>query len=197
MELRTKLNEETERIGAPGMHEKLKKLDPITASRLKFNDKQRIQRALEIIELTGKTMSSLLKNRPALELPFDILPISLEPSDRSILHRRIAQRFDSMLNSRDGGLIREVEKLHARGDLHLGLPSMRCVGYRQTWEYIDGQYNYQELCKRGVSATRQLAKKQLTWLRSVPKRIIVDCLRRNASDLVLEALKNVLKRQKI
>ncbi|HWW06696.1 tRNA (adenosine(37)-N6)-dimethylallyltransferase MiaA [Collimonas sp.] len=199
-QLRARLDAEAALIGVPGMHAKLAQLDPITAARLKPNDSQRIQRALEIIELSGQTMSSLLTDRPAPELPFDILPIALEPSDRSVLHERIARRFDLMLDLqsgglKSGGLIREVEELRARGDLHLGLPSMRCVGYRQTWEYLDGQYGYQELREKGIAATRQLAKRQLTWLRSMPERIVIDCIGDHVSESVLETVAAALKQR--
>lgn len=183
--LRARLDAETAIIGVAGMHAKLASLDPVTAERLKPNDRQRIQRALEIITLSGQPMSSLLTNKTASDLPFDLLPIALEPSDRHVLHDRIAQRFDLMLkpnNSR--GLITEVEALRARGDLHLNLPSMRCVGYRQVWEYLDGHYDYHTLRERGIVATRQLAKRQLTWLRSMPERIIVDCINQHATDSV-------------
>jgi tRNA dimethylallyltransferase len=183
--LRKKLDEEAARIGSPAMHEKLAALDPVTAARLKPNDAQRIQRALEVIALTGQPMSSLLAKLPKTELPFTLLPIALEPSDRSVLHARIAARFDAMLDSR-GGLLAEVEGLRARGDLHLGLPSMRCVGYRQAWEYLDGAYDLPTLREKGVAATRQLAKRQLTWLRSMPQRIVIDCLTTDASDQVLQ-----------
>ncbi|MBC7488862.1 MAG: tRNA (adenosine(37)-N6)-dimethylallyltransferase MiaA [Glaciimonas sp.] len=186
--LRAKLNAEAVQIGVPGMHAKLALLDPITAKRLKPNDSQRIQRALEIIALSGQKMSSLLNNIPAPEFPFDILPIALEPSDRSILHRRIEQRFDLMLDSKDGGLIAEVESLRARGDLHLGLPSMRCVGYRQTWEYLDGLYNFNDMREKSIAATRQLAKRQLTWLRTMPDRIIIDCIGKKVVQTVLNAV---------
>ena len=129
-EIRAKLDEEAAQIGWPGMHARLANLDPVTADRLKPNDAQRIQRALEIIELTGKPLSKLHSGQPAQALPFNIIPIALEPSDRSKLHERIALRFDQML--KDDQLIEEVIKLRKRGDLHPGMPSMRCVGYRQT-----------------------------------------------------------------
>lgn len=174
--IRATIDEEAARIGMPAMHAKLATLDPETAARLKPNDSQRIQRALEIIALTGQPMSALLGKAPKVDLPFDLLPISLEPSDRSVLHARIAQRFDAMLNDKQGGLLKEVETLRARGDLHPGLPSMRCVGYRQVWEYLDGMVNWETLREKGFAATRQLAKRQLTWLRSLPDRIIVDCV---------------------
>ena len=182
--VRARLDEEAASIGWPGMHEKLAKLDPETAARLKPNDAQRIQRALEIIELSGQPMSHLLAQRPPTELPFELLPIALEPSDRSILHARIAARFDAMLQG--GALMHEVESLRARGDLHLGLPSMRCVGYRQTWEYLDGDFDLKTLRDKGIAATRQLAKRQLTWLRAMPERIVVDCLAPDAPTTVLQ-----------
>lgn len=187
-ELRARLDAEAALIGVPAMHAKLALLDPVTAARLKPNDSQRIQRALEIIELSGQTMSSLLTNKPPPQLPFEVLPLALEPSDRSVLHSRIAQRFDLMLDNRDGGLIAEVESLRARGDLHPGLPSMRCVGYRQAWEYLDGHYDFAEMREKGIAATRQLAKRQLTWLRSMPERIVIDCIGNTVANTVLETV---------
>ncbi|HVL74739.1 MAG TPA: tRNA (adenosine(37)-N6)-dimethylallyltransferase MiaA, partial [Noviherbaspirillum sp.] len=138
--LRARLDEEAERFGVPALHARLAELDPLTAARLKPNDSQRIQRALEIQMLTGRPMSALLAQAPKPALPFDLLPISLEPSDRTVLHERIGRRFDAMLAA-PLSLLDEVEGLRARGDLHLGLPSMRCVGYRQAWEYLDGLYD--------------------------------------------------------
>ncbi len=184
--LRAELDAEAALIGSPAMHAKLEKLDPVTFARLKPNDSQRIQRALEIIALTGQPMSALLAQAPKSELPFDLLPIALEPSDRSVLHARIATRFDNMLQ--DGGLINEVKALRARGDLHLGLPSMRCVGYRQSWEYLDGDYGLAELREKGIVATRQLAKRQLTWLRSMPDRHVIDCLAPDAASSILRKI---------
>ena len=180
--IRAALDAEEAQHGTPAMHAQLARIDPITAARLKPNDSQRIQRALEIHMLTGQPMSALLAKAPKTDLPFDVLPIALEPSERSVLHARIAARFDAMLEN--DGLIAEVEALRARGDLHLGLPSMRCVGYRQTWEYLDGEYGFDELRERGVAATRQLAKRQLTWLRSMPKRRVIDCLAPDAAQQI-------------
>jgi tRNA dimethylallyltransferase len=188
-ELRARLDLVAAKIGIPAMHARLAALDPETGARLKPNDSQRVQRALEIIELTGQPMSQLLAKAPKTDLPFDILPLSLEPSDRSVLHARIASRFDAMLESVSGGLIDEVEALRSRGDLHLGLPSMRCVGYRQTWEYLDGAYDHNALREKGIAATRQLAKRQLTWLRSMPDRIVIDCVRPDFTALVLDRVK--------
>jgi tRNA dimethylallyltransferase len=184
-ELRAQLDREAAVVGIPAMHARLAALDPETAARLKPNDSQRIQRALEIIELTGQPMSELLAKAPKTDLPFDLLPISLEPSDRSVLHARIADRFDAMLSA-TGGLIEEVQSLRSRGDLHLGLPSMRCVGYRQTWEFLDGDYDCGALREKGIAATRQLAKRQLTWLRSMTDRIVVDCVRPDYTAVIME-----------
>lgn len=184
--IRTQLDAEEAELGTPALHARLAAIDPVTAARLKPNDSQRIQRALEIYLLTGQPMSSLLEKAPKTTLPFTLLPIALEPSDRSVLHKRIAARFDAML--KDGGLIDEVKTLRARGDLHLGLPSMRCVGYRQTWEYLDGLYGLTELREKGIAATRQLAKRQITWLRAMPERHGVDCLAPDAPAQVLREI---------
>jgi tRNA dimethylallyltransferase len=175
--LRAELEEEAARVGWPAMHARLALLDPETAARLAPADAQRIQRALEICALSGRPMSELLALREKTELQFELLSFALEPSDRAVLHERIARRFDIMLEeSADGSLITEVEALRRRGDLHPGLPAMRCVGYRQAWEYLDGTINYQTMRETGIIATRQLAKRQLTWLRSMPQRVVLDCL---------------------
>jgi tRNA dimethylallyltransferase len=131
-------------------------------------------------------MSELLTGRGKLELPFDLVSYALEPSDRSVLHARIALRFDQMLGERDDeGLVAEVARLRARGDLSLALPSMRCVGYRQAWEYLDGQITRDALRETGIIATRQLAKRQITWLRAMPERIVIDCLGKDPSGELL------------
>lgn len=175
--VRDRIEADAAAIGWPAMHERLRAVDPVTAERLKPNDAQRINRALEIHELSGKPMSALLTGRPRLELPFELVSYALEPSDRAVLHARIAARFDAMLGTRDDeGLVAEVARLRARGDLNLSLPSMRCVGYRQTWEYLDGTIPRDELRETGIAATRQLCKRQLTWLRAMPERMIIDCL---------------------
>jgi len=179
--IRARLDAEAAQLSVPALHARLAQLDPATASRLKPNDSQRIQRALEIIELTGQPMSALLSAKPVPDLPFALLPLALEPSDRSVLHERIARRFDAMLDDDEHGLLAEVEALRRRGDLHPGLPSMRCVGYRQAWEYLDGAYDRKALRDKGIAATRQLAKRQLTWLRSMADRIVIDCLASDAA----------------
>jgi tRNA dimethylallyltransferase len=193
-QLRAEIEAEAARIGWPGMHEKLRALDPVTADRLAPNDAQRINRALEITQLAGRPMSELLSGRGKLDLPFDLVSFALEPSDRSVLHARIATRFDQMLGrSDDSGIVAEVAGLRARGDLHPGLPSMRCVGYRQAWDYLDGTIDRAALRETGIIATRQLAKRQLTWLRSMPERIVIDCL---AGDPAVEMLKQLAAKQR-
>ena len=189
--LRAALDRDIAAHGIQALHARLAVLDPITAARLKPADSQRIQRAMEIITLTGQPMSSLLARAPKIALPFTLLPIALEPCERSVLHQRIADRFDQMLQAQPG-LLDEVRALRARGDLHAGLPSMRCVGYRQAWDYLEGSMDLATLREQGMAATRQLAKRQLTWLRSMPDRISVDCLAPDAADQVLQQVKAAL-----
>ena len=187
-QIRAELDAEIALHGAPALHARLATLDPITAARLKPNDTQRLQRAMEIIALTGQPMSALLAKAEKVELPFDLHSFALEPSDRSVLHQRIVDRFDQMLNARPG-LLEEVRTLRARGDLQAGLPSMRCVGYRQAWEYLDGEGDLPAMREKGIIATRQLAKRQLTWLRSMDDRFSIDCLAPDAASQVLEQVK--------
>jgi tRNA dimethylallyltransferase len=186
--LRAQIDMEIARHGIIALHERLRALDPVTAERLKPTDTQRVQRALEVILLTGQPMSALLAKSAPPELPFMLLPIALEPSDRSVLHARIAERFDKMLAARPG-LLDEVQALRARGDLHLGLPSIRCVGYRQAWDHLDGRISAAELREQGIAATRQLAKRQLTWLRGMDDRIVIDCLAADAAAQVLDTIR--------
>ena len=192
--LRAQLDAEAASIGWPGMHAKLRTLDPVTAERLKPKDAQRINRALEIIALTGKPMSELLGKREKPELPFVLISFALEPSDRAVLHQRIAQRFDAMLAERDDeGLVAEVARLRARGDLSPALPSIRCVGYRQTWDYLEGKIDRAELRELGIIATRQLAKRQITWLRAMPERIVIDCLGTDPTGELMDRLAQLEK----
>lgn len=146
--------------GKAYLHQQLQAVDPIAAARIHMNDPQRVQRALEVYEITGEPLSSFFNE--SSESPYQFLKIILSPEDRSVLHRRIESRFLDMLHN---GLIEEVESLRQRGDLHLGLPSMRCVGYRQVWQYLDGEFTKDEMIDHSVAASRQLAKRQLTWLR--------------------------------
>nr|WP_312478436.1 tRNA (adenosine(37)-N6)-dimethylallyltransferase MiaA [Achromobacter ruhlandii] len=185
--LRAELEARAARDGWPALHDELARLDPVTAARLAPNDSQRIQRALEICQLSGQPMSALLGRQRAAAGDDDnrYLTISLEPSARAALHARIEQRFDAMLAS---GLLEEVRGLHARADLHPGLPSVRCVGYRQMWAHLDGEISLEEAREQGIAATRQLAKRQITWLRAQPERVIVDCLAADAVAQTIDAV---------
>ncbi len=160
--LRARLTEEASQLGWPALHERLRGLDPAAAARIGPQDAQRLQRALEVIELTGRPLSEQ-QGGPRQGFPWRVLKLALLPADRAGLHARIAQRFEAMLAA---GLLDEVRALRARGDLHADLPAIRAVGYRQAWEYLDGQTDLAGLRDRGVFATRQLAKRQITWLRS-------------------------------
>ena len=182
--LRSQLDMEITRHGTAALHARLRELDPITAERLNPNDTQRVQRAMEIILLSGQPMSSQLDKADKPEQPFELMSLALEPSDRKVLHERIAQRFDVMLSAKPG-LIEETAALKQRSDLHIGLPSIRCVGYRQAWDYLDGKINRDNLREMGIAATRQLAKRQLTWLRSMPDRQVIDCLSSNPTEQIL------------
>jgi tRNA dimethylallyltransferase len=186
VEIRTNLDAEAVKIGWPGMHAKLAKIDPATANRLEPADAQRIQRALEVYEISGKTMTELHQSSSGTELPYRLLKIGLAPSDRSVLHERIAIRFDEMLKN---GFLDEVMSLLAKyPELHEDLPAMRCVGYRQALEHLAGQYDATELRDRGVFATRQLAKRQLTWLRGMEDVAVVDCLNSSMREKVFNAI---------
>ena len=166
--VRAALSDQLEREGLHALYRELQRVDPVTAARLKPADQQRIQRALEVYRVSGQPLSSFHSEKAPVATP----PlISLEPTDRAWLHQRIEARFHQML---DDGLVDEVIALEARGDLNADMPSMRCVGYRQTWEaLVEGDQS--ELPERGIAATRQLAKRQITWLRSMPQRHIVAC----------------------
>lgn len=181
-EVRAALDAEAAEKGWPALHAELAAVDPETASRLKANDSQRIQRALEVYRLTGHPLSHILAQGNDGALPYRVIPLALVPSERPALHERIAQRFDAMLAQ---GLIDEVAGLRDKYALNLGLPSMRCVGYRQAWQYLDGEFSRAELREKGIAATRQLAKRQLTWLRAMEGLHVFDCL---SSDLAVQAL---------
>ena len=166
-EIRAQIDQEAHQLGWPALHAQLATIDPTTAARLEPNDAQRINRALEIYRISGKPMSQWLsEDTREHALSFQPILTALIPEPRAVLHERINQRFIQMLNH---GFIDEVQALRQRGDLHLGLPSMRCVGYRQAWEYLDGAYDDDELIARGQAATRQLAKRQMTWIRGMPE----------------------------
>jgi len=161
--IREQLEAKRQAEGLAGLHRALTEVDPASAARIHPNDPQRLMRALEVFYASGRPMSELWAEQQSETFPWRVLSIALAPNDRKILHQRIAQRFETMLGE---GLIDEVAALRKRTDIHLGLPSMKSVGYRQVWEYLDGAYDQDELVSRGVIATRQLAKRQLTWLRS-------------------------------
>lgn len=191
VEVRTKLDEEALRIGWPAMHAKLAKVDPITAARLAPGDSQRVQRALEVYEISGKTMTELHKANSGDHLPYRLLKVALVPSDRSVLHSRIATRFDDMLKQ---GFLDEVKALLKKyPELTSEIPSMRCVGYRQALEHLTGQYDEDELRNRGIFATRQLAKRQLTWLRGMDDTFEVDCLNPKIYDLVFNKINQFIR----
>ena len=179
--VRARIDAEAAERGWPALHAELAKIDAPTAARLKPSDAQRIRRALEIYGVAGKPMSRLL-GRTKRALPFRLLELALVPSDRAELHRRIESRFDAML---ERGLVEELRALRERHALWPGLPSMRCVGYRQAWQHLEGEFGRNELRDRGIFATRQLAKRQLTWLRAMKTVRSFDCL---AEGLDAEAL---------
>ena len=159
--VRSEIETKAALIGWGGLHQELSKIDPISAQRINPNDSQRINRALEVFYLTGKTLTELTAQKGEA-LPYDILQFAIAPEQREVLHLRIEQRFHKMIEL---GFQQEVEKLYRRPDLNENLPSIRCVGYRQMWEYLRGDYDHDEMVFRGICATRQLAKRQLTWLR--------------------------------
>ncbi len=161
--VRARLDAEMEQQGLAAMHQRLQQVDPESAARIHPNDPQRIQRALEVYEITGKSMTELHAQAASDKLPYRLAKLIIAPNDRAILHQRIEKRFKLMLEQ---GFLDEVESLRARGDLNISMPSMRAVGYRQVWEHLDGQYDYDEMVNRGVVATRQFAKRQFTWLRA-------------------------------
>jgi len=170
--LRQRLDLEAQQTGWQAMHDKLAEVDPLSASRIKPTDSQRIQRALEVYQIAGEPISRLHQQK-SIGYAGQIEKIILAVNDRARLHQRIESRFLSMLEQ---GFLEEVLNLRARGDLNLSLPSMRCVGYRQLWQFLDGDLSRQEMIDKGVAATRQLAKRQITWLRKQPQENAFDCL---------------------
>jgi tRNA dimethylallyltransferase len=184
-EIRDKITAELERVGVEGLYQQLQKTDPQTATKLKPTDSQRIQRAMEVFHLTGKTLSELQRISPPQKLPYKAINIAVTPSDRSFLHDKINRRFLEMMRL---GFIEEVEQLYKRGDLKLSLPSMRSVGYRQVWQYLAGQITRDQMLEQIPIATRQLAKRQLTWLRTWPEIRFFDSENQN---LLAEVTKEI------
>ena len=161
--VRARIETMAAREGWPAVHARLKEVDPETAARLHPNDPQRVQRALEVFELTGRPMSEVHRGAGSAPCPWKLLELGIDTPDRAVLHARIERRFKAMLAV---GFVDEVKQLRARGDLNAALPAIRAVGYRQIWEHLDGDYDAAEMVRRGCAATRQLAKRQLTWMRS-------------------------------
>ncbi len=187
--VRKELEAQAAELGWQAMHEKLQQVDPVAASKIHPNDPQRIQRALEVYEISGEPLS-VLQQKTKFEnaLPYNVTKLVVNPEDRAVLHQRIEKRFYQMLES---GFIDEVEALYNRGDLNIAMPSMRAVGYRQVWEYLDNQRDYHSMVERGIVVTRQLAKRQLTWLRNEKDAIWLDSgeMDANPADIKKLALK--------
>ena len=179
-----KLNKKAAEFGWDALHKDLMAIDPISANRINPNDSQRINRALEVFYITGKTMTELTAQQGE-SLSYDVLQFAIAPEDRAVLHQRIEQRFHKMIEL---GFEQEVRKLFERGDLNIDLPSIRCVGYRQMWEYLQGDISLDEAIFKGICATRQLAKRQITWLRGWQSEIMwLDSLEpEKAKQIVLE-----------
>ena len=189
--VRARLDARAALIGWPAMHEKLALIDATTAARLQPNDAQRIQRALEVFELTGESMSALFAKQTSEVLPYKLLKIALIPSDRKLLHARIEARFEAMLKA---GFVAEVKALEAKyPSLTAESTAMRCVGYRQALQHLAGEYDVTELRDRGVFATRQLAKRQLTWLRGMDAVTELDCLDEDLNEKVFSVINQFIK----
>ncbi|WP_090138928.1 tRNA (adenosine(37)-N6)-dimethylallyltransferase MiaA [Limnohabitans sp. DM1] len=190
-QVRADIQAQAEQVGWPALHAQLMQIDPITAARLAMGDSQRIGRALEVWTATGQTLSSFHKSAKAAAPAWHIPVLSLEPLDRAWLHQRIAQRFDLMMAQ---GFLDEVRQLRARGDLNSELPSMRCVGYRQAWQGLDEGWSEAEISERGIFATRQLAKRQITWLRSMDQRHVIAADKTDALEQTLQTALGTLTR---
>jgi tRNA dimethylallyltransferase len=182
--IRRRLDLEAQQSGWQAMHDKLAEVDPLSASRIRPTDSQRIQRALEVYQIAGEPLSRLHQQKPT-GYAGQIEKIILAVNDRAQLHQRIESRFLDMLEQ---GFIEEVINLKAREDLNLSLPSMRCVGYRQLWQFLEGEISHQEMIDKGVAATRQLAKRQITWLRKQPQENAFDCLN-YSKDAIFDVVK--------
>ena len=186
--LRERLDEDLRREGLEALYQRLAAIDPESAGRIHATDPQRIQRALEVYELSGVPLSEL-QRRETSGYPGGIVKMVLAASDRAVLHQRVASRFESMLEQ---GVIEEVEALRRRGDLDLTMPSMRCVGYRQIWRYLDGDFGREEMTEKAIAATRQLAKRQITWLRKQTDAAVYDCLKYR-KDAIFQQIEEALR----
>ena len=187
--IRKEIDLEAKQHGWPYMHEKLRKIDPETAKRINPNDSQRIQRAIEVFNITGEPMSKLLSAKISNQTTIKTIDIALVPESRAELHKNIGLRFKNMIAI---GLIEEVVQIKKRWDLSLEMTSMRCVGYRQVWEYLEGKYDEQTLIEKGSAATRQLAKRQLTWLRSFPIKHVLDPYSESTRPEILRLVKTLI-----
>ncbi|GAA5215636.1 tRNA (adenosine(37)-N6)-dimethylallyltransferase MiaA [Corallincola platygyrae] len=185
-EIRQQIEAEAADKGWQALHDELKKVDPESAERIHPNDPQRLSRAIEVYRVSGKSLSEWIAEQSAEPLPFDVVQFAIAPNDRKLLHQRIELRFKQMVEQ---GFVDEVKQLYGRGDLHIDLPSIRCVGYRQVWEYLEGRYDFDEMVYRGVVATRQLAKRQLTWLRSWPGVRWLESGDENNLEIILSAIR--------
>lgn len=185
--VREQLEIEAESLGWASLHQRLAKVDPETASRVHQNDPQRIQRALEVYMISGKPLSTLINEGKVTESGYDFIKLVVSPKDRSKLHERIAMRFCHMM---DQGFLHEVEALFNRGDLYSKLPSMRAVGYRQLWQFLEGKIGYEEAVQKSINATRQLAKRQMTWLRAETACQWFDSLDQQVLNNILKYLGN-------
>ncbi|MGB5290113.1 MAG: tRNA (adenosine(37)-N6)-dimethylallyltransferase MiaA [Lysobacterales bacterium] len=189
-QVRKRLEQQAAEIGWSGMHELLRQKDPQAASRIHPNDPQRIQRALEVISVSGESMSDLYDRTSAYELDYRLHKIVISPEPRSVLHQRIEQRFDLMIAA---GFVDEMKSLFARSDLNPALPSMRAVGYRQAWEWLEGKCTFDEMREKAIVATRQLAKRQLTWLRRESASVWYDLQTDGVRHEVIEVLGGFLE----
>ena len=187
LKVRADIEQELQNHGLSHLHEQLKQIDPVSADRIHPNDPQRLTRALEVYRSSGKTLTELTEIKGE-KVTGDVLQFAITPADRSVLHDRIAIRFEQMI---DQGFEQEVAKLMARGDLHQDLPSIRCVGYRQMWQYLQNEISHEEMVFRGICATRQLAKRQLTWLRSWQNIQHLNMTDENNLQQVLTAISNL------
>lgn len=187
--IRKEIDLEAKQHGWPYIHEELRKIDPETAKRINPNDSQRIQRAIEVFNITGEPMSKLLSAKISNQTTIKTIDIALVPESRAELHKNIGLRFKNMIAI---GLIEEVVQIKKRWDLSLEMTSMRCVGYRQVWEYLEGKYDEQTLIEKGSAATRQLAKRQLTWLRSFPIKHVLDPYSESTRPEILRLVKTLI-----
>ena len=184
--VRAQLEAEAHNVGWLNMHNKLKEIDPVSAARIHPNDPQRIQRALEVFQITGKSMTAIIKSESQYVFPYPVIKFAICPEHRSVLHERIEIRFKQMLAA---GFVNEVELLFKRGDLNKDLPSMRAVGYRQVWDFLNGESTFSEMQYKGVVATRQFAKRQLTWLRGETNITWLDSM---VPDIYTQVLKTIV-----